>query len=73
MSCMEDVRLEKFLDLMVDEMRDKLGDEAEQCPMYRWMQEAVLEVRAQNNCRLKSEFPVPEIDAKRCVRCLRRD
>lgn len=65
-----DVKLEKFLDLMADEMRMKLGNRAVLCPMYQWVQEALEEVRVQNNSKLRGEFPLPQINVKLCGKCV---
>ncbi len=62
-----DVKLEKALDLMLQEVEGMEG--IDECPMYQWMNEFRLEVAEENNANLKTEIPVPSFDDGVCEDC----
>ncbi len=62
-----DVKLEKALDMMLQEVEGMKN--IEDCPLYRWMNDFRVEEAEENIANLKTEISVPSFDEETCGNC----
>jgi len=69
MDVIRDIRLEKFLEALVEQYTFDLGEEiAKECPVLRSMSECLAAVKASNNAEIRVEMGI----VGSCGRCLKK-
>ncbi|MFW6142481.1 MAG: hypothetical protein ACOC53_07990 [Candidatus Saliniplasma sp.] len=57
-----DVKLEKAVQLVIEDLRCKMGKDAEDCYIFEYMNDFYLELIEENNANLKKEIPLPDLN-----------
>ena len=62
-----DVKLEKAIDMMIQEVENM--ENANQCPLYHWLNDFRMEISEMNTANLKTQIPIPSLDESVCEDC----